>query len=53
MLSNYPVQNIGHGASAFVLLFMQKAVILLQTIASPNKNPAARIPEVRPISTFP
>ena len=46
-----PVQNIGHVASAFVLLSTQKAVILLQTIAS-QKNPAALVLDVQPISTF-
>ena len=40
-----------HVASTFVLLCTQKAVIFLQTIAS-QKNPAARLPEVRPICTF-
>ena len=34
-----------------MLLCTQKAVIFLQTIAS-QKNPAARLPEVRPICTF-
>ena len=40
------VQNIGHVPSAFLLLCTQKAVILLQTIAS-QKYPAACLPEER------